>query len=58
VVPIPGSRRAARIVENAAAASVEFTAGDLAELEKIAPAEGWAGDRQSFAAHGTARSGS
>lgn len=58
VVPIPGSRRAARIVENAAAAAVELTADDLAELEKIVPADGWAGDRQSFAAHGTSRNGS
>jgi aryl-alcohol dehydrogenase-like predicted oxidoreductase len=55
VVPIPGSRRAARIIENAAAAAVELSAADLAELEKIVPADGWAGDRQSFAAHGTAR---
>lgn len=58
VVPIPGSRRAARIVENAAAAAIELTADDLAELEKIVPADGWAGDRQSFAAHGTSRTGS
>ncbi|MBU3061120.1 aldo/keto reductase [Nocardia sp. NEAU-G5] len=56
VVPIPGSRRAQRIVENAAAAAADLTADDLAELEKIVPADGWAGDRQSFAAHGTSRS--
>ncbi|MGF6887521.1 aryl-alcohol dehydrogenase-like predicted oxidoreductase [Nocardia sp. GAS34] len=58
VVPIPGSRRAQRIVENAAAAAADLTADDLAELEKIVPADGWAGDRQSFAAHVTSRSGS
>ena len=58
VVPIPGSRRAQRIVENAEAAAVELTADNLAELEKIVPADGWAGDRQSFAAHGTSRTGS
>lgn len=56
VVPIPGSRRAARIVENAQAAAVELRPEDLAELAKLVPAEGWSGDRQSFAAHGTSRS--
>ncbi|MQY19453.1 aldo/keto reductase [Nocardia macrotermitis] len=55
VAPIPGSRRAARIVENLAAASIELGADDRAELDKIV-ADGWAGDRQSFAAHGTSRS--
>lgn len=58
VVPIPGTRRSERIVENAAAAAVELSADDLAELEKIVRAEAWAGDRQSFAAHGTVRSDS
>ncbi|WP_040818107.1 aldo/keto reductase [Nocardia jiangxiensis] len=57
VVPIPGSRRAARIIENVAAAAIELDAEDRAELEKIVAA-GWAGDRQSFAAHGTSRSDS
>ncbi len=55
VVPIPGTRRAARIRENAAAAAVELSAAQLAELERIVPSDGWAGDRRSFAAHGTGR---
>ncbi|WP_174556200.1 aldo/keto reductase [Nocardia pseudobrasiliensis] len=55
VVPIPGTRRAVRIRENAAAAAVELSAAQLAELERIVPSDGWAGDRRSFAAHGTGR---
>ncbi|MFI1913450.1 aldo/keto reductase [Nocardia sp. NPDC020380] len=49
VFPIPGSRRAARIIENAAAAAVELTPADLEDLAKLVPDHGWAGDRQSFA---------
>ncbi|MGV9680436.1 aldo/keto reductase [Nocardia sp. NPDC003482] len=56
VVPIPGSRRAARIAENAAAAAVELSAEQLDELERIVPIEGWAGDRRSFGAPSTTRS--
>jgi aryl-alcohol dehydrogenase-like predicted oxidoreductase len=55
VVPIPGSRRPERARENAAAAALELTDADLAELEKVAPREAWAGDRRSFAAYGTTR---
>jgi aryl-alcohol dehydrogenase-like predicted oxidoreductase len=55
VVPIPGTRRAARLAENAAAADLELTAADLDRIEAAAPRAAWAGDRQSFAAHGTSR---
>ncbi len=55
VVPIPGSRRAERIAENAAAASVVLTDVDLHRLEQSVPRSGWAGDRKSFAVPGTAR---
>ncbi|MBW1599025.1 aldo/keto reductase [Streptomyces sp. JJ38] len=36
VVPIPGTRRAERVTENTAAAHVELTAAELAELEPLA----------------------
>jgi aryl-alcohol dehydrogenase-like predicted oxidoreductase len=55
VVPILGTRRTARLAENAAAAGVALTAADLAQLEAAAPRAAWAGDRRSFAAHGTSR---
>jgi aryl-alcohol dehydrogenase-like predicted oxidoreductase len=55
VVAIPGTRRPARLAENAAAADVQLTAADLEQLEAVAPRAAWAGDRQSFAAHGTIR---
>ncbi|MEU1203921.1 aldo/keto reductase [Nocardia sp. NPDC005825] len=55
VMPIPGSRRAARILENAAAAAVELGAEDLAALEQLVPADGWSGDRTSFAVPSTTR---
>ncbi|MFD7844439.1 aldo/keto reductase [Nocardia sp. NPDC059764] len=55
VMPIPGSRRAARILENAAAAAVELGAEELAMLEKLVPADGWSGDRTSFAVPSTTR---
>ncbi|MEC3956589.1 aldo/keto reductase [Nocardia sp. CDC153] len=57
VVPIPGSRRAARILENAAAGAIELGSDDLAEVEKLVPAEGWSGDRTSFAVPSTTRGG-
>ncbi|MFE4457198.1 aldo/keto reductase [Nocardia tengchongensis] len=55
VVPIPGSRRSARILENAAAVTIELSAADLAALEELVPAGGWSGDRTSFAAPSTTR---
>ncbi|WP_460718421.1 aldo/keto reductase [Nocardia heshunensis] len=57
VVPIPGSRRAPRILENAAAATLDLTPDNLAELEKLVPAEGWSGNRTSFAVPSTTRGG-
>ncbi|GAA2247420.1 MULTISPECIES: aldo/keto reductase [Kitasatospora] len=56
VVPIPGTRRAARITENAAAADLVLSASDLDRLEKAVPRSAWSGDRQSFAAYRTTRS--
>ncbi|WP_433560787.1 aldo/keto reductase [Nocardia sp. CA-151230] len=55
IMPIPGSRRAARILENAAAAAVELSAEDLAELDELVPPEAWSGDRTSFAVPSTTR---
>ncbi|MGW4354968.1 aldo/keto reductase [Nocardia sp. NPDC004582] len=55
VMPIPGSRRAVRILENAAAAAVELGTEELAMLETLVPADGWSGDRTSFAVPSTTR---
>jgi aryl-alcohol dehydrogenase-like predicted oxidoreductase len=55
VVPIPGSRNPARVLENAAAGDLILGADDLAALERVAPRSAWRGDRRSFAAHGTSR---
>jgi aryl-alcohol dehydrogenase-like predicted oxidoreductase len=40
VVPIPGTRRVARLEENAAAASLELSTEDLAELDELPEAVG------------------
>jgi len=55
VVPIPGTKRAKRVEENAAAADIDLTVADLARLEAVAPRSAWAGDRHSFAAHHATR---
>lgn len=62
VVPIPGTRNAQRAQENAAAmryhaAAMRYhlEAKDLAALESVVPANGWVGDRQSFAVPVTTR---
>ncbi|MCP2342479.1 aldo/keto reductase [Actinomadura rupiterrae] len=55
VVPIPGTRRADRIAENAGASEIVLTEADLARLEAVLPRDAWSGDRQSFAAYRTAR---
>ncbi len=55
VVPIPGSRRSARIQENAWAADVHLGRAELARLDALLPASAWAGDRRSFAARATTR---
>ena len=40
VVPIPGTRRRPRVEENAAAARLELTAGDLTDLDALPPPVG------------------
>lgn len=45
IVPIPGTRRRARLDENAAATAVALSADELARLEDALPAEEVAGDR-------------
>ncbi|MFF9897254.1 aldo/keto reductase [Streptomyces longispororuber] len=45
VVPIPGTRREAYLVENLAAVEVELSAEDLAAIDAAAPADGFAGPR-------------
>ena len=40
VVPIPGTRRRPRVEENAAAARLRLTAGDLADLDDLPPPVG------------------
>ncbi|BCJ26728.1 oxidoreductase [Actinocatenispora sera] len=57
VVPIPGTRNADRLAENAAAADIVLTAVELDRLETAVPRGAWAGDRNSFAAHGATRTG-
>ncbi|MEU4226420.1 aldo/keto reductase [Nonomuraea sp. NPDC026600] len=55
VVPIPGTRRAARLTENAGSAEIVLSPADLDRLEAAVPRSAWSGDRQSFAAHRTVR---
>jgi aryl-alcohol dehydrogenase-like predicted oxidoreductase len=55
VAAIPGTKRRARVEENAAAAAITLSAAELARLETAAPRHAWAGDRFSFAAHRTER---
>jgi aryl-alcohol dehydrogenase-like predicted oxidoreductase len=45
VIPIPGTRRAARAKENAAAAELAFSPADLAEIERIVSEGGVRGHR-------------
>jgi len=55
VVPIPGTKRAQRVEENAAATVIELAPADLDRPRDVAPRAAWAGDRHSFAAHHTTR---
>ena len=57
VVPIPGSRHPERIAENAAAAAAALSRADLDRLARALPRAAWAGNRHSFAAPVTIRSG-
>jgi aryl-alcohol dehydrogenase-like predicted oxidoreductase len=45
IVPIPGTKRVRYLEENAGAADVELTAGDLRALDEAAPAGAAVGDR-------------
>jgi aryl-alcohol dehydrogenase-like predicted oxidoreductase len=45
IVPIPGSRKIANLEANVAAASIEFSAGELAEIGALVSPEQIAGDR-------------
>jgi aryl-alcohol dehydrogenase-like predicted oxidoreductase len=56
VYAIPGSRRAERLLENAAASTIDLTPETLRQIEAFAGRDRWAGDRQSFAAVNTSRS--
>jgi aryl-alcohol dehydrogenase-like predicted oxidoreductase len=47
VVPIPGTKRARYVDENAAAAGVTLTGEELALIEDCSPASAWAGQRSS-----------
>jgi aryl-alcohol dehydrogenase-like predicted oxidoreductase len=57
VVPIPGTRSATRLAENAAATDLTLSPDDLRRLEEVAGRHAWSGDRASFAAHATTRAG-
>ena len=45
IVPIPGTKRRARLEENAAAVGIKLTAADLARIEGVAPKGVAAGER-------------
>jgi len=49
VVPIPGTKRRKYLEENAAAAEIRLTAGEVAELEAAVPRNEIAGDRYAAA---------
>lgn len=49
VVPIPGTRRPERALENAASAEIVLSEGDLQQLASAIPDTAWAGNRSSFA---------
>jgi aryl-alcohol dehydrogenase-like predicted oxidoreductase len=53
VVPIPGTRSAQRLAENAGAAAVRLGDADLARIAELG--SGWSGDRTSFAVPVTER---
>jgi len=45
IVPIPGTRKVARLDENSAAAEIELSAADMAHLDEAAPVGAGAGER-------------
>jgi aryl-alcohol dehydrogenase-like predicted oxidoreductase len=52
IVPIPGTRRTSRVVENAAATAVALSADELFNLNKLAETVGVSGDRYNEAGMG------
>ncbi len=56
VVPIPGTRKAKHLKNNAAAAGITLSEDVLAALEAVAGRRAWSGDRRSFAAQHVRRS--
>lgn len=50
VVPIPGTKRRRWLEENAAAAQVELTANDIAQIERVSPTDVVAGQRHYYTA--------
>ncbi len=55
VVPIPGTRKAKHLEDNAAAERLSLSGDVLAALEAAAGRASWSGDRRSFAAQHTVR---
>lgn len=55
IVPIPGTRHPARVIENAAAAQILLSEDDLRLIDSTIPDTAWAGDRSSFAVPTTER---
>ena len=53
IVPIPGTKRRAYLDENLAAATIELSAGELAEIDAIAPPGIASGLRYPAAAMGS-----
>jgi len=45
IIPIPGTKKIARLDENVGALKIELTADDIAAIERAAPPEAVAGDR-------------
>jgi aryl-alcohol dehydrogenase-like predicted oxidoreductase len=55
VVPIPGTRRRSRLVENVRAANIDLSPTDLQRLDQALTRSAWSGDRHSFAVPVTTR---
>lgn len=55
VVPIPGTRSARRLEENAGAAALRLSKADLRRIAELVPGSAWSGDRTSFAVPVTGR---
>lgn len=55
VVPIPGTSRPERVLENVGAAGMRLGAAELARLEQAVPNAGWVGERRSFSVPNSTR---